>query len=114
MEARRVEEARKRRRQNTTEFKSQHRLETWIAPDGSRLKDITSDHESDNDLAGLSAVEVIVVIFRLINKELARRNGVVSWTCDPVFALGQRFHSHSRHLFCCNRSPWVRDKLYIT
>ena len=27
---------------------------------------------------------------------------VASWTCDPVFALGQRFHSHSRHLFCCN------------
>ena len=28
--------------------------------------------------------------------------GVVSWTCDPVLALGQRFDSHSRRLFCCN------------
>ena len=28
--------------------------------------------------------------------------GVVSWTCDPVLALGQRFDSHSRRSFCCN------------
>ena len=28
--------------------------------------------------------------------------GVVSWTCDPVLALGQTFDSHSWHLFCCN------------
>ena len=30
--------------------------------------------------------------------------GVVSWICDPVLALGQRFDSFSgsRHLFCCN------------
>ena len=28
--------------------------------------------------------------------------GVVSWTCDPVLALGQRFYSHSQRLFCCN------------
>ena len=26
--------------------------------------------------------------------------GVVSWTCDPVLSLGQRFHSC--RLFCCN------------
>ena len=36
--------------------------------------------------------------------KLVRRSGlgVVSWTCDPVLALGQRFDSHSRRLFCCN------------
>ena len=28
--------------------------------------------------------------------------GVVSWTCDPVLALGQRLDSYSRPLFCCN------------
>ena len=28
--------------------------------------------------------------------------GLVSWTCDPVLAHGQRFDSHSRSLFCCN------------
>ena len=28
--------------------------------------------------------------------------GVVSWTCDPVLALGQRYNSHSLRLFCCN------------
>ena len=28
--------------------------------------------------------------------------GVVSWTCDPVLALGQRFDSHSRRFFYCN------------
>ena len=28
--------------------------------------------------------------------------GVVSWTCDPVLALGQRFNSHSKRLLCCN------------
>ena len=28
--------------------------------------------------------------------------GVVSWTCDPVLAQGQRFDSHSRRSFCCN------------
>ena len=35
---------------------------------------------------------------------LVRRSGlgVVSWTCDPVLALGQRFDSHSRLSFCCN------------
>ena len=29
--------------------------------------------------------------------------GVVSWTCDPVLTLGQRFDSHSRRSFCCNQ-----------
>ena len=38
--------------------------------------------------------------------------GVVSWTCDLVLALGQRFDSHSRRSFCCN--PCVRNLLYIT
>ena len=28
--------------------------------------------------------------------------GVVSCTCDPVLALGQRFDFHSRRLFCYN------------
>ena len=39
--------------------------------------------------------------------------GVVSWTCDPVLALGQRFDSHFRRSFCCNPLG-VRDLLYIT
>ena len=36
--------------------------------------------------------------------DLARLSirGVVSWTCDPVLALGQRFDSHFQRLFCCN------------
>ena len=35
---------------------------------------------------------------------LVRRSGlgVVSWTCDPVLALVQRFDSHSRRSFGCN------------
>ena len=28
--------------------------------------------------------------------------GVLSWTCDLVLALGQRFNSHSWRLFCFN------------
>ena len=28
--------------------------------------------------------------------------GIVSWTCEPVLALGLRFDSHSRRSFCCN------------
>ena len=28
--------------------------------------------------------------------------GVVSWTCDPVLALGHRFDSNSCCSFCCN------------
>ena len=28
--------------------------------------------------------------------------GIVSWTCDSVPALVQRFNSYSRRLFCCN------------
>ena len=28
--------------------------------------------------------------------------GVVTWTCVQVLALGQRFDSNSRRLFCCN------------
>ena len=28
--------------------------------------------------------------------------GVVSWTCDPVHALEQRFDFHYRRLFCFN------------
>ena len=27
---------------------------------------------------------------------------VMSWTCDPVLALGQRFYSLSRRIFYCN------------
>ena len=27
---------------------------------------------------------------------------IMSWTCDPVLALRQRFDSHSRRSFCCN------------
>ena len=46
-----------------------------------------------------------LIIFPLAKDQaLVRRGsqGVVSLTCDPVLALGQRFYSNSRCLFCCN------------
>ena len=44
-----------------------------------------------------------IVQFSIFNFQSVKSGrGVVSCTCDPVLALGQRFDSHSRHFFCCN------------
>ena len=42
---------------------------------------------------------------------LVRRSGrgLVSWTCDPLLALGQRFDSHCQCLIILLQSPWLRD-----
>ena len=40
------------------------------------------------------------ILNRYMSGEVSQ--GVVSWTCDPVLALGQRFDSHFRCQFFCN------------
>ena len=60
-----------------------------------------------SDLQSRSKVKKLIsdrkVFFSYLFK-LHRRGsrGIESWTCDLVLALGQRFDSHSRHLFCYN------------